>query len=111
MLKRTLIFLVLIVFFLTACQSQATPAGTQPDAQETQAFATQNESTGAASPLPAKTEPAGPQATEAVASAANCTVVSRTSTGEDSFPPINDTDWVTGPDTAAMTVFEYSDFQ
>ncbi len=27
------------------------------------------------------------------------------------FPPVTEADWVIGPETAAVTVIEYSDFQ
>jgi hypothetical protein len=111
MLKRTLIFLFLLAFILTACQGQTTPAGTQPAVQETQAFATQSEPSGAASPDPARTEAPALEVTEGTTQEASCTVVSSLSSGEDQFPAINDSDWVAGPDTAAMTIFEYSDFQ
>jgi PBP1b-binding outer membrane lipoprotein LpoB len=115
MLKRTLIFLFLIAFFLTACQGQTTPVGTKPPAQETQAFATQSAPTDAASPVPAKTEAPTLEATEGATNEANCTMVSfiptPNPTEQSLFPAPGDTDWVSGPDTAAMTIYEYSDFQ
>jgi hypothetical protein len=46
---------------------------------------------------------------------AHCTVVSRQPTPgpteKSLFPPVSASDWVEGPDTAAITIIEYSDFQ
>jgi len=44
-----------------------------------------------------------------------CTVVARRPTPgptqESIFPPVGSEDWVRGPDTARVTIIEYSDFQ
>ena len=48
-------------------------------------------------------------------SLAKCTVVSSQPTPDSTerslFPAVSDVDWVQGPDTAAVTFIEYSDFQ
>lgn len=115
MLKRTVIFFFLMALFLSACQSQATPTGAENAAQGTQTFATQGDPTGKASPVPAETEPPASAATGETSAVANCTVISRNPTPgpteQSLFPPPGDADWVVGPDTAAMTIYEYSDFQ
>ena len=115
MLKRILILITLLMLLLSACQSQATPSGTAIATQELESYATQSEATGEASPVPAKTEAPVSQATGETAPVANCTVVSISPTSNATetslFPPPGDTDWVVGPETAAMTLFEYSDFQ
>jgi hypothetical protein len=47
--------------------------------------------------------------------AAQCTVVSPPPTPgpteQSLFPPASASDWTSGPDTAAVTIIEYSDFQ
>jgi hypothetical protein len=115
MFKRTLILFFLLAFLLSACQSQATPTITESAAQDTQDLAAQGDSTGEASPVPAKTEQPASLATGDTSSVANCTVISRNPTPgpteQSLFPPPGDADWVVGPDTAAMTIYEYSDFQ
>ena len=44
-----------------------------------------------------------------------CTVVTRKyspePTQESIFPPVSSTDWIIGPETAAVTLIEYGDFQ
>lgn len=44
---------------------------------------------------------------------AQCTVVSQAaiSTEPSPFPAVNTSDWVSGPETASVTIIEYSDFQ
>ena len=115
MVKRALIVTVLLMLMLAACQSQATPSGTAIATQELESYATQSEATGEVSPVPPKTEASVPQATGETAPVANCTVVSISPTPNPTeqslLPPAGEADWVVGPETAAMTIFEYSDFQ
>jgi hypothetical protein len=91
MLKRYL--LLLLVLVVTACSSRQTQT---PEAQPT-------------SP-PATSVPASN--TERLA---GCTAESpRPTPGpteQSVFPFAGPSDWVQGPETAAITVFEYSDFQ
>jgi hypothetical protein len=44
---------------------------------------------------------------------ASCTVVSQPDNSEieELFPPVSENDWVKGPETARITILEYSDFQ
>lgn len=46
---------------------------------------------------------------------AGCTVVTKKptpgATAESIYPPITSTDWIKGPDSAKVTIIEYSDFQ
>lgn len=105
--KYTLILLVLTALLLAGCQAQnqAAPTAVSP--------------TGVS--LPTAT-PAGnaATATEAVEQALaeappGCTVISpqdaTSPTQESVFPPVTEKDWVTGPEDAAITLIEYSDFQ
>jgi PBP1b-binding outer membrane lipoprotein LpoB len=111
MLKRTLIAFFLLSLFLASCQSQSATPTTKPAVQETEALVTQSDQLSNASPVPAETKLAAPTTTGEKAAVADCTVVSRGTTEESLFPPPGESDWVVGPDTAAMTIYEYSDFQ
>ena len=63
--------------------------------------------TPAAQEPPAPTPPPGEQM--------QCTLVSAQptpgSTEQSLFPPVSQEDWVKGPDSAGLTIIEYSDFQ
>jgi len=115
MQRRVLIVFILILLFLTGCQSQSATPAIETGVQETKALATQSEPVGVASPIPPETELPAPTITGEIPAAANCTVVSREPTPgpteESLFPPPGESDWVIGPETAKMTIFEYSDFQ
>jgi len=56
-----------------------------------------------------------PTLADKLVSAAQCTVVSSQPTPDSTerslFPAVSDVDWIQGPDTAAVTFVEYSDFQ
>jgi hypothetical protein len=60
------------------------------------------------SPTPANDPPASQ-------AEVNCTVVSREPTPgpteQSLIPPVNETDWVHGPEDAKVTIIEYGDFQ
>ncbi len=115
MLKRTLIEFFLLSLFLAGCQSQSDTPTTQPAMQETKALVTQSDSFGNASPITTEIQPPAPTTTGEKAAVANCTVVSLEPTPgpteESLFPPPGESDWVVGPETATMTIYEYSDFQ
>ena len=123
MLKRTLIVFFLLSLFLAGCQSQSATPAIEPAVQETNALVTQSDPIGDASPVPTETDlpiltetqPPALTTTGEKATVANCTVVSREPTPgpteESMFPPPGESDWVVGPETAAMTIYEYSDFQ
>jgi hypothetical protein len=108
---------LILLFFglclaLSACQGRGatteTPASTSDIVVTTESFA--------ATPLPA-TQPAGlPQATGEAGPGltAGCTVVSAIPTPgpteQSLFPPVGEKEWTQGPDTAEVTIIEYSDF-
>jgi hypothetical protein len=95
MLRR--IFLLLPLLALAACSSGQTQT---PSAQPT-------------TPAPAATETSAPVAV--AGNTVGCTVESpRPTPGpteQSVFPFPGPSDWVKGPESAAITVFEYSDFQ
>jgi len=123
MLKRTLIVFFLLSLLLAGCQGQSATPATEPAGQETKALVTQSDTAGNASQVPAETDSPILTETQPPASTtpgekpavANCTVVSLEPTPgpteESLFPPPGESDWVVGPETATMTVYEYSDFQ
>ncbi len=93
--RRFLFFLISLVLVLSACagnapQMTATPAPTATNKPTVRPAATSTKQPGCTvkSPLPTP----GP-------------------TEQSLFPPHKDTDQVKGPDNAAVTLIEYSDFQ
>ena len=115
MKKTLLIAFILMAVALAACQS-STPTevvGVTEQAADTQA------ATAAADP----TEPATAVPTEASQDVAakdsavrmKCTMESFDPTADPEeasiFPPVSESDWVHGPDSAEVTIIEYSDFQ
>ena len=111
--KRLLVFLVLTLFLLAACSgaehastSEAPAPETQPQPEEVK---------------PTEVEPTETAATEAGGSDAapagmqmECTLVSDQPDAPAEFVAIfgvTEDDWVKGPETAAVTIVEYSDFQ
>jgi len=115
MRKTFLMLFLLIATLLAACQSSAP---TESVAEPTQVANTQ--------PPAITTEPteaAAAQATPTLEEVAvegslvrmTCTVESRDPTPGPTeasiFPPVSESDWVQGPDTAEVTIIEYSDFQ
>jgi PBP1b-binding outer membrane lipoprotein LpoB len=115
MLRRMLVVLFVLSLFLAGCQSQTATPATGPAVQETKASVTQSDPFGDASPVSPETEPPAPTTSGDESAVANCTVVSREPTPgpteESMFPPPGESDWVVGPETATMTIYEYSDFQ
>lgn len=116
MLRRILIVFLLLSLFLAGCQSQtATQIDSFGDASPV--------SPGTEVPVPTETklpvltevEPSTPTTSGEEAVVASCTVVSREPTPGPTqvslFPPPGESDWVIGPETAVMTIYEYSDFQ
>jgi protein-disulfide isomerase len=114
--KRISLLLACLALILAACQS--TPQSTPPpgEAQET-AGASAPASTSPVNTAPSPPETQAPAATvaESQAGPASCTVVSPQPTPgpteQSLFPPPGEADWILGPDTAAVTITEYSDFQ
>lgn len=99
MLKRIWIIILLLIVLLTACQrGQDTPVVESTD-----------------QPTAAPTQPAAQTGQGETAMQATCTVVSSftaaESTEQSPFPAVSESDWVKGPETARVTITEYSDFQ
>ncbi len=100
MRKSILLFLFLTAIMLAGCLPQ-----TQSNASST--------ATTIARPAPATAVTLPAQA--AVLPDSGCTVVTKKPTpgptAEPVYPPITSADWIKGPDSAKMTLIEYSDFQ
>lgn len=121
--KRLLVFLILTLFLLAACSGaeQASiseaPAPEAPP-QPTEVAPTAVEPT---QPEPTQPEPTEASASEgggamvpAVGSQMECTLVSDQPEAPAELVAIfgvTENDWVKGPETAAVTIVEYSDFQ
>ncbi len=105
--KRVLLFMLSVALALAACQEK-TPAPSSPSPTATQTLAS-----GASQAQPTSTVLA--QAATTSTQVPGCTVISLQPTPgpteQSLFPPHLDTDWVKGPDTASVTIIEYSDFQ
>ncbi len=128
MLKRILVLLILIPLLLTACSGggQQTPVEATP-APEEAAPAPTNTAVILPTEVPqVEAEEATDEAAEAVADAesevtypeigvaSECTMVSALPDPPAQFAEISiitEDDWVHGPDTAALTIIEYADFQ
>lgn len=95
MKKRFLILTTLILLNLAACQGESQPDNTQESVTATAAVT--------------RVIPniSGPEP--------SCTVSSPQPTPgpteQTLFPPVNETDWALGPETASLTILEYGDFQ
>jgi len=121
MRKYLLYLLITAAFALGACGGSATqPVDVEPASEEPYAAATQPPATQAPQ-ASATSEPQapGPTATGAQSSAQlasmGCTVQSTFPTPgptqQSLFPQPTGDDWVSGPESAAITLMEYSDFQ
>jgi hypothetical protein len=120
MTKHSAILSFCLALLLAACQSAATPPAGQATSsatalQETQDLAAASE-TAPTSPAAQATQPAsGTTAPVQLSGPATCTAVSRQPTPgpteQSLFPPVGEGDWVQGSESAAVTFFEYSDFQ
>lgn len=111
MLRRFLTLIIPLSWLLAACQGAAvTEAVDTPPAATVQPTPS---ATAQATPTNAPSPQARSAATPSVQ--AQCTVVSRQPTPgpteKSLFPPVSASDWVEGPDAAAITIIEYSDFQ
>jgi hypothetical protein len=108
-MPKHLSILILLALFLASCQG-FTPTPTQaiPDAGEAEAPTAAPTKTLAATTVFDNTAPGA-------SSMVGCTVQSPFPTPgpteQSLFPPVGETDWVIGPDSAAITFIEYSDFQ
>jgi hypothetical protein len=110
--KRLLVFFILILLLLAAC-SGAEPASVSDDsAPEAQPQPTEMEPTEAE-----PTKISAPKSDGDVAPAGlqmECTLVSNQPEAPAELAAlfgVTDDDWVQGPETAALTIVEYSDFQ
>lgn len=119
-MKRTCFALILMVLLAAACSpTRITPVAqvelptAAPSATIEIAPAPEAEDT----PTPAAATGAGPTETidDLPPVPSGCTVVTRQFAPEPTlssvFPPVDQTDWSIGPETAALTIVEYGDFQ
>lgn len=113
MSKKILILLLCLAFVLAGCQSASEAvegeAGTEVASPPTlDAMITAEPSQAASLPATAGTQ-------TSPGTLAKCAVVSSRITPDATeqalFPAVSDSDWSQGPDTAAVTFIEYSDFQ
>lgn len=109
--KRLLVFMILILFVLAACSGDGQTPITEAPVPEVEPSPTEVEPTKiaptASNPGTGANQPAtGPQM--------ECTLVSDQPDAPAELVAIfgvTEDDWVKGPDTAAVTFVEYSDFQ
>lgn len=114
--NRILIVMFCLALALAACQGEPVPvinlAGTTTPAETASAYQPPETEAPAAESTPAP--PTEAAVVEAQAPA-GCTAVSPQPTPgpteQSIFPPVNESDWVKGPDDAYVTILEYSDFQ
>lgn len=103
--NKPALLLAILAFLLAACQG-ASQGAPEPTAGERPTDT-----------IPAATRTSAPEDTASgeIAVEAACTVISPQPTPgpteQSLFPPVSEDDWVSGPDTAAVTIIEYSDFQ
>jgi hypothetical protein len=106
--KRILPLLLILAVLLAACR------GAEQVAEDTPGPAV-GETSPPVPTQPVVDSPTVPQNGPPVASDPGCTVVSVDSEPdpmiEELFPPPGENDWVKGPETARITIIEYSDFQ
>jgi hypothetical protein len=114
MVKKIITLSIILLVFLAACQS--TPASptalpeeqVQPGQSDGVTPSLELPPLPVVSPTPANDPPARQDEV-------NCTVVSREPTPgpteQSLIPPVNETDWVHGPEDAKVTIIEYGDFQ
>jgi len=100
-MKRALPLLLLVAVLLAACGGQSTATKWAPTSTKAAApTATASAVTPTALPAPTVTPlPNG------------CQTVSLLPEPDPAFPPVSKTDWVKGPETARITILEFSDFQ
>lgn len=112
MIRRSLVPLLLLVVVLAACQVK-TPVVTEVDYTSTAVVTVTLVPT---KPPAIQTDsPTLPDPTQAASDLlvpVGCTVISpRPTPGPTQQSPVGESDWVKGPETAAVTLIEYSDFQ
>jgi hypothetical protein len=108
-IRRLIPLLLILAVLLTACGGTAAPAAEDTPVPAVDTPMPPSPTT------PAADTPAAALASPPVSSVAGCTVVSTNSEPdpmiEELFPPVSANDWVKGPETARITIIEYSDFQ
>lgn len=119
MIKRIFPIMILSAILLAACQGSS-PTTTEDPLSLTEVAATATKPEPTIEPTPVgKEASAQPTAVQADASTDSpppgCTVVSPITgpepTAESPFPTVSDEEWVLGPESAAVTLIEYGDFQ
>lgn len=116
MIKRSMVPLLLLVFVLAACQGETPVATEVDDTSAVVATATRVPTKIPAVPtdLPNPTTGSTQEASD-LPVPVGCTVISpRPTPGptqQSIFPPVDESDWVRGPETAGVTLIDYSDFQ
>jgi len=103
MKKAFLIVLLGVALLASACQAGSTPPAQAEATPSAVSTATTAPATAAPVENTASTQPPPP----------GCTAVTRSiiPTGESPFPPAAQGEWQLGPDDAAITIIEYSDFE
>lgn len=111
MLRRFLTVIIPLGWLLAACQGA--PVTEAPDTPL--AATPQPTPSATVRRIPTATPSTQARSAATPSAQAQCTAVSRQPTPgpteKSLFPPASASDWVEGPDTAAVTIIEYSDFQ
>lgn len=113
--KRLLVLMILILFLLAACSGNGQTQVTDVPAPEKESEPTSEPTKVEPTKIEPTEEPSGASANQpATGPQMECTLVSDQPEAPAELVAIfgvTENDWVKGPDTAAVTFVEYSDFQ